>query len=408
MIKELGNEALGRVVIVKNIGPELVETIGAALDIDPLFFAGHITTDFEDIEADPPPPALALLPSVLAVRGYLHLHYQQVLNLGNTSNFATSSYAFRTSAKAQRNVRRLPGLSGRQLGLARAGCSLMVKKLGHKWICLVLGDPAVTGVVEKVNGGNPRTFPTSPLHGGYEDFGDPVLFSHFNQTQSPQQPAEWDKGCMLQSLMRHLKNPPPGFDRRDPSIVSLGFYPIRIVLAEWTTYTLLMSRLIKSYEYSIQDIEKRLRGGDIVDLQRWRRRSKQSQHKVNVMAEFVNYHLAPASAGVERPQVPQEWAMLLAEIKHVLAQLAHFSQLLEQIIPLATSMFQLLDSRRSIAEAVNVRRLTYIALVFVPLSWVSALFSMGGDFLPGRESFWVYFATALPIVLIVLAMSVLR
>jgi hypothetical protein len=61
------------------------------------------------------------------------------------------------------------------------------------------------------------------------------------------------------------------------------------------------------------------------------------------------------------------WNLILKDIKHVLSQLEHYNRSLEHIVPLATSMVQLLDSRRWMLEAANVSRLTLIALVFVPL-----------------------------------------
>uniref|UniRef100_A0A8H7K3L3 Uncharacterized protein n=1 Tax=Bionectria ochroleuca TaxID=29856 RepID=A0A8H7K3L3_BIOOC len=90
--------------------------------------------------------------------------------------------------------------------------------------------------------------------------------------------------------------------------------------------------------------------------------------------------------------------MLLKDIQYIQKQLDDYSRSLEQMLTVATSMVQLLDSRRSILEAVSVRRLTYIALVFVPLSWVSSLFSMSDTYLPGHGRFWVYFAVALPLI----------
>lgn len=78
------------------------------------------------------------------------------------------------------------------------------------------------------------------------------------------------------------------------------------------------------------------------------------------------------------------------------------------MVPMATSMVQLLDSRRSMREAANVSRLTFIALVFVPLSWVASLFSMSDSFSPGHENFWVYFVTALPVLFLVLLLSAVQ
>jgi hypothetical protein len=59
-----------------------------------------------------------------------------------------------------------------------------------------------------------------------------------------------------------------------------------------------------------------------------------------------------------------------------------------------------------VLQAANITRLTYIALVFVPLSWVTGLFSMSEHYSPGQEQFWIYFATALPLLLVVLLFSI--
>lgn len=50
--------------------------------------------------------------------------------------------------------------------------------------------------------------------------------------------------------------------------------------------------------------------------------------------------------------------------------------------------------------------MTYIALVFIPLSFTSTIFSMSDDFGPGKDRFWIYFATAIPLLLVVLGSSV--
>jgi hypothetical protein len=263
---------------------------------------------------------------------------------------------------------------------------------------LVLVDPPIKTVVETTKSGVWKSYPSHLLHGGFEDFVQTTSFSSFRSAGENQ---SWDKNSMLGSLLHYFCNQPPGFRAAQPSILSFGYYPMRIVLAEWMLYTHLTSRYLKYYEYSLNDIQNRLHNNDIVDLQRWRRRIIQSQHKLNLLVEVVD-------SSLQQEDDKQPWTIMLKDINYIHSQFGHYRHSLEQMIPVATSMVQLLDSRRSIVEAVNVRRLTYIALVFVPLSWVASLFSMSDNYSPGNEHFWVYFATALPLLFLVLLISALR
>ena len=265
-------------------------------------------------------------------------------------------------------------------------------------IGLILVDPAIRTVTETICSGKQKAYPSTLLHGGFEDFVQSASFASSTSTTADRL---WDKKSTLSSLIHYFRNQPPGFTASEASILGLGYYPIRIVLAEWILYTHLMSRYFKYYEYTLHDIENRLHDSDIIDLQRWRRRSMQSQHKLILLSEFVDYWLPQE---VDK----QPWVLILKDIKHVLSQLEHYNRSLEHMVPVATSMVQLLDSRRWMLEAANVSRLTFIALVFVPLSWVASMFSMSENYSPGHENFWVYIATALPVLFLVLLLSAVQ
>lgn len=49
-------------------------------------------------------------------------------------------------------------------------------------------------------------------------------------------------------------------------------------------------------------------------------------------------------------------------------------------------------------QAQQVGYLTSLAMLFIPLSFVAAVFSMGGDFSAGASHFWVYWVIAVPMV----------
>ncbi|KAH7324861.1 hypothetical protein B0I35DRAFT_171114 [Stachybotrys elegans] len=392
----------GRILCVENTHGPITSLVGEALDIDPVFFAGYIITDFEDIEKAPPPPSLALFPTEISRRGYLHFHYQQILDLGSSIALQHTPYNLKSCANISRNVRRLPPLSGRQLALGRTCCSMVLKRLHDTWTCLILIDPPITNIITNIElSTSQKAYPSRLLHGGLAGLLRPVSFSEFKSgTGAPQ----LDETSMLECLLHFFRASPPRFKANHPITLSLCYYPMRVVLGHWNYYTHLMSRYFKFYEYALHDIENRVHDSDITDLQRWRRRSMQSQHKLLLLTEFIHYWLQQERLDTSK----QCWSLVLRDIKHLQSQLNHYNRSLERMIPVAASMVQLLDSRRSMVEAANISRLTFIALVFVPLSWVASLFSMSDGYSPGDKYFWVYFVTAMPTLLVVVFLSALR
>ncbi|KAJ5692134.1 hypothetical protein N7462_001557 [Penicillium macrosclerotiorum] len=56
------------------------------------------------------------------------------------------------------------------------------------------------------------------------------------------------------------------------------------------------------------------------------------------------------------------------------------------------------ESVTSNKQALHVGYLTSLATVFIPISFVAAIFSMGGDFAAGESRFWVYWTIAIPVL----------
>lgn len=74
---------------------------------------------------------------------------------------------------------------------------------------------------------------------------------------------------------------------------------------------------------------------------------------------------------------------------------------LESLVSIPTSQFQAIDSRRSLIETIIISRLTYLALSFIPLTFVSGLFSMNDNIASGGKFFGLYFAVSTPLCTLV-------
>jgi hypothetical protein len=290
---------------------------------------------------------------------------------------------------------------------------------------------------------DPKTNITSFL-GGLEAADEPPSFSGFSP-QALTSPVLWD------SVKAYFDRNNPDINLSNPTVLSL-IHPLQqVVIAEWMSYAEFMVRCIKKYEYSIKGGDLRLDNDDSLeedlrDLQRWRRRSMQTIGRLRILSRFVGYwhakegagtsptHGQPGQAGsaglihgqggqagvanVQGGQTGQvstntvvgqtsqsERCMLQQDIDHILLEIEEHSRHLEELVPTVTSFSQLLDSHRSVAEAKNVRQLTLAALIFVPLSFMASLFGMEGEYGPGGKNFRWYWASALPVAVVILVIA---
>lgn len=231
-----------------------------------------------------------------------------------------------------------------------------------------------------------------PFLGTYEDFLEPPKFSddwaHLDEAP---------RGGMASEFIQYWERCiPPSFDSRNPPLESLAYYPLKIVAGEWVKYVAVMQHCIKMYEYrgdQLPDLEQF--NTDLRELQGWRRRSMVSQQKVRAIIRQLKSRDSLEAKGRSSLQfLTEDFEVLSNNIENA-------GRRLENMLPVVTSLVQIIDARQSFAETTNISRLTILALIFVPLSFVSSLFSMNPENGPGGKEFWVYFAVAIPITFLV-------
>lgn len=95
----------------------------------------------------------------------------------------------------------------------------------------------------------------------------------------------------------------------------------------------------------------------------------------------------------------EHYSLLIQDFEHLAALVNKYGHRLEIMVPVVTSVLQIADTRRSLREAANVTRLTNLALLFVPLSFVASLLSINGGV--SRHDLAIYFAIAIPLCVVV-------
>lgn len=116
------NRPKGRILIVEDLTRAIVEALGEALDIDPMFFASHI--DGEKISADSSIPSMVQLPSQVKTRSFLTLRYHRVLKFGDE---AAGLRRLESTGNILRKTMILPPNSANAyIGLAQRCCSVVM------------------------------------------------------------------------------------------------------------------------------------------------------------------------------------------------------------------------------------------------------------------------------------------
>ncbi|CAN9378801.1 unnamed protein product [Alternaria alternata] len=383
----------GRILLVEDLTVEVITILGTELDVDPLFLATHLHTVHRTGMRHQTPDD-ANLPSRLHQSDYVNISYHQPVTCNDTF---PSGAKFMTDTAVNRKMVFLRSTS---IGLAQHRASIIkIRQDGGFWLALMLVDPPLGNTFyrggDHVNAGQQVKLDLQPYLGTYEDFMKMPPFS-----QSWKLPRCNERGGMMNDVVRYWERAiPQCFDPKDPSIQSLAYYPLRIVAAEWVKYIAVMLHCIKLYEYGGNHLNLERFDMDLRELQGWRRRSMVSHQKIRAVIHHLKMH---ASA---QPEQCADVNLVLEDFEVINKNIEDAGRRLENMLPVVTSLVQIIDARQSLAETANISRLTVLALIFVPLSYISSLFSMNTTNMPGSSHFWVYFAVAIPVTLIVVLIA---
>ena len=239
------------------------------------------------------------------------------------------------------------------------------------------------------------TLQTRLFQGGFQDFlSGPAFSDNVESDSGPRRSSPLESLAFYWAIEK-----PQGFDVNCPTLFSVSSYPLRMIAAEWMTYLEVMYHSIKQYEYSPNNAPAALEqiatlNADIYNLQQWARRSTSTADKIRYAIRFLKYRMTEDDDA--------EYSALLAgDYEHIAFGIDTYSRRLEALVSIATSLVQAIDSRRSLTETKNISRLTYLALSFIPLTFVSGLFSMNNTIEPGGQVFGLYFAVSIPLCILV-------
>ncbi|KAL8722464.1 MAG: hypothetical protein Q9225_001086 [Loekoesia sp. 1 TL-2023] len=380
-----GKDVAARLFVVEDLSRDVVEMLGSHLDVDPMFFRGHIS-DYTWYNIRDPWIELPEMDMVLRAKSYFHIRYPHTRYFRHPKSYARARLetgGFNVLRRVNRDGNWIPGVDipSSDVGMVRSSMSFWVQ-------------PQITGVVNAILLVDPLITEGFPLWGGYNDFVPCPSMAD----SPPQRPARGStfENCIY--WLQQLSSNEVQSIAQDPRILLQK--PLCIVCSEWLTIVRYADTRLSQLEWEIEDPHLRYRHEDLsVTLEKihsWRRRFPIYKTLVSeALTKVVRRHkFAHATEN--------SLLVLEKDFEMIQAKLTDLHERAERIMSVVTAVMSIEESKKALQQNRSLARLTYLAVTFVPLSFVSSFFSMTDDVTKLSRTYWVYFTVAIPVTLLAL------
>jgi hypothetical protein len=209
----------------------------------------------------------------------------------------------------------------------------------------------------------------------------------------------WSQADSFPGLHRHLRG-----DAATMFMYGTSFFLKRIIASHWMQFLVYFDEIIDRLEYALARADiKALDGVEnhLADVEFWQRRCRKSREQIEQALDTLQKIKSSLSGGSgEAASSGCDNAIYgcVDDFTHIHKQISVLQERCQRLIQSLAYVVSIIESKQSSEEAHNLRILTVLGMLFVPLTLMSGIFSMSDRFQPGAEYFWVYFVTSLPIV----------
>ncbi|KAL9044712.1 MAG: hypothetical protein Q9214_002168 [Letrouitia sp. 1 TL-2023] len=408
-----------RLIVLEDLSSGLIELLGSHFDVDPRFFRSHLE-DHTWFNTKDPWVELPELDSTIKSRSYFTIRYVQARYFEND----LYSQAAKRQAGSFNVLRRidLEGSAesgtdkwwdgtGGSVGIIRHKVSLWVKpqRENDTWTGILLLDPSLTE--------------GHLLWNGYGNLDSPPSIHEKRQLMSTSS-LSFSETFISQAM---TIGPTLGaVDNVEPEFITAPLYPL--IFGQWLvaleyTFTGLFQvewHIDASRVYEPQD-PSRQRGPKELDdclqrLHKWQRRlpfftSWLESTITSLEGRYRTAHATPfhQQSNLDQdlsPNAPKLWTGIISDFRTLHTRFSNLALRADKILNIATAITSVQENKRAIEQSQRLTLITYLAFIFIPLSFVSSFLSMNGDFSSQRKAYPTFFEVGLPMCLLALGAAV--
>ena len=188
---------------------------------------------------------------------------------------------------------------------------------------------------------------------------------------------------------------------RDPRV--LFKKTLLIVCAEWYTLIKFATTRLAQLEWELENpqLQDDVGGLEVTieKLHGWRRRfslfrtlTSEVHEKIVKPEHFGSY------TGNHLGDLQRDYEIIVSDIEklHVRA---------DRIMAVVTATMSIEESKKAFEQNRSLARLTWLAVTFIPLSFITSMFSMQSDLSSLKQSFWIFFSVGIPVTALVLLVT---
>ncbi|KAI4706905.1 hypothetical protein J4E89_008239 [Alternaria sp. Ai002NY15] len=410
-----------RLFIVEDLSRQVIELLGARFDIDPLFFREQIDDYVWHNTRDPwaSPPSLV---SSMRHRPWfkmrnMRLRYHKTEEDYFNSRLEANSWNVLRRPDNDENHWHYQDGKGAVVSIMRTRTSMWIgkdKKCGNGTVGIVLLDPTVSQ-------------------------GRPLWYDRSNWLPTPKMdtkvyPSIKSSVSWFEDIVQ-MTTAFPWFERKEGNEINaqvLAKPTIYTICAEWLIVCDYVRARLSQIEWELEMPRLFRSKGDAIDtslkrLHTWRRQIPVFREMITETLE----HALPAAARLTTPSTQSSAAPtsplsvrslfsdnltinyenvegfedIVPDFKRVLAAVNELQERVDRLTSIVTSEISIEDSRRGLEENHNMARITWLATIFIPLTFISGLYSMNESVAALKTTYGWYFLTAVPFTLIVMAIG---
>ncbi|KAF1969895.1 hypothetical protein BU23DRAFT_231802 [Bimuria novae-zelandiae CBS 107.79] len=391
------NHGRRRIYVMEGLAKKYIAALGGHFMMDPAFFQRQERTCVWSNDFTPVSDALPH-PSLLDPEKSFHLQYCELRQFSK----AIENKPYFCN-RTMRHVGMTPPRHKEDstIGILRRKVSWWSRKTSNGgWDVVILCDPQLAELNTE-----PREFNkfsrrytnlkqsdpllNTPFQEGYVDFVPSA--SHFMAAERPKHPHS----SMLRDLIHYYTNHSDlltADDWTEPSKSSV--FVKKIVAAHYL-------QLVDYIKAMLPSLELRLESAWVEEQEQWKSLQTISRRCGNYRDDVEDTFL---SLGYPIEELNSErrvdWKDCRKDFEYIYRRLKILKERADTLMQSMTGLASIAGNRQNLEEAKRAKRLNLLALLFVPLAYTSSLFSMQDDYAPNKGSFWVYWVSALSVVVL--------